>query len=101
MDVSWEDSLPSSVNDENEDTMPDLTNPAMNGHIPSLYPLPHLFGPVSEPTGPYKATEMDVGASSSDDDLEWEEIDIMKEGIEKGLPSQSVEVIIEDVPKDS
>lgn len=100
MDVSWEDDSPSSINGENEDIMFDLTNPPMNGHIPSLPTLPHSFGPLSEPTQPYKPTEMDIETDGSDDDLEWEEIDIMKEDIEKGLPSQNVEVFIEEVPKD-
>jgi hypothetical protein len=101
MDVSWQDGSSSPVNSGNEDIIMDLTNSSINGHIPSLHTLPHLFGPLSEPAQPYGGLEMDIEGDASDDDLEWEEIDVMKEDLGKGLPSQSVEVIIEKAPKDS
>lgn len=38
-------------------------------------------------------------AEESDDDMEWEEIDIMQDNMQTTLPTQAVEVIIEDMAK--
>jgi hypothetical protein len=59
------------------------------------------FLPQLSQARPAALTAEDVSddVEESEDDMEWEEIDIMKDIAETSLPTRAVEVIIEDATK--
>lgn len=69
---------------------------APNGSSHVTAELPQLL-----PAQPVALTTQNISndVEESEDDMEWEEVDIMQNNMESALPTQAVEVVIEDTTK--